>query len=166
MKSSAGSLLLSLGLTLAACGASLARSKCTCRPSPPGGVTECSAGQIAVCGDDGRGVCKGSCIDPPAADLQPMPYTAAVLRGVLRRDVTEERLRKEAKVFRPIVEKLIKSSRGDKTVTFEFEGARYRLGVGLSDAAENKLRAASAALAVIIKPKAKARINIPLPVRY
>jgi hypothetical protein len=156
MKLFASSILLSLCLILLPPAPDSGRVRCKCRPSPPGGVTECESGQIAVCNSSG-GVCKGSCISANA-QLQPLQYSAALLTQVLDRDVSIEDLRKDPKASKRNFEALLKSSRDDKPVKLKYKGKEYIVSVGLTEVAINKLKAAGGALAI------NNRLHIPVPI--
>lgn len=143
MKLSVGSLLLSLFLALLS-PAPEKGSRCTCRPSPPGGVTECQTGQIAVCG--GReGVCKGSCLSVNA-QLQPLQYSAELLNVVTGEKVTADELKKESKDSKKALGQILKLSEKDRTGKVVFRKKEHVIGIGLPDVARNKLKAAIAAL--------------------
>lgn len=115
--------------------------KCTCRPSPPGGVTKCERGQIAVCGDDGRGTCEGSCLTTPN-QIEPLEFARQVLTSILKIEIPSDRMRGENQVFADIIDSLLKSHKNDETVTFSYKGREFKLSVGLTDNAVTKLEQA------------------------
>lgn len=149
----AGNILLSLWLTLIPVVPDGGGVRCTCRPSPPGGVTECESGQIAVCNSEG-GVCKGSCFSV-SAQLEPLPYSAALLTKVLAQEVSVEDLKKDSKSSKRNLEQLIKGSQKDEPVKLKYQGVEHLVSVGLTEVAINKLKAASSVLVV-----SKSRIGI------
>src|ERR1041384_6497123 len=100
------------------------RPSCKCYPSPPGGITECQPGQIAVCGDDGSGVCRGSCIGL-STQLSALNYAADLLSPILRKPISVNRLTRESYIFRPIITSLLGSSLYHQPVNFIFEGQVY-----------------------------------------
>lgn len=117
------------------------RPSCKCDPSPPGGIHECEPGQIAVCGDDGSGLCKGSCVGI-SSQLDPLNYVAELLLPVIRTQISVNRLISEPFIFRPIVIQLLMSSQYDTYVTFTFEGQDYKVSIGLTEVAIEKLEGA------------------------
>lgn len=119
-------------------------SRCTCRPSPPGAVVECQAGQIAVCGGS-EGVCKGSC-HSLNAQLQPLHYSAELLKVITGENVTADELKKESKASKKALEQILKLSGKDKAGKVVFRKKEHVVGIDLSDLAKNKLKAAVVAL--------------------
>lgn len=89
------SLLLSCFLMLPPLVVDSGKVRCTCRPSPPGGVTECQSGQNAICTGSG-GVCKGSCVSF-SNDLRPLAYSAELLSTLFAEKVRAQDLEKDPK---------------------------------------------------------------------
>ena len=137
--------------------------KCTCRPSPPGGVTQCQPGQIASCKGKG-GVCMGSCFSP-SAQLQPMQYSAELLSYITGKQVKVADLQKDPKAANEALRKLVEYSERDKSGDFKWGGIKYFIGIGLSDIAKSKIKAALGELAMILKAQEKMKIRIPIGVR-
>lgn len=163
MKLSAGSILLSLCVAVLPATPAGGQVTCKCRPSPPGGVTQCQPGQSAVCNPQ-NGVCRGSCIDVDA-QLKPLPYSAALLSKVLGVEVSVADLEKDPKGSKKLLEELFKISRRDRDGKLKYKGVEYILSVGLSEKAKSKLKAATSALnALMLKGKKGTRIQLP-PIR-
>ena len=128
--------------------------RCTCRPSPPGGVTECQSGQNAVCTVSG-GVCKGSCISL-STDLQPLQYSAELLSLLFEEKVRVQDLEKDPETSKKLLAEIMNLSKKGKTGTLIFNGRKYPdICIGLTKAAIDKLKLASKAL-----PASK-KIHIP-----
>lgn len=138
--------LLSFCLTLTPVVPDIGRVPCTCQPSPPGGITECQSGQIAVC-NSSHGVCKGFCYSP-SEQMAPLQYSAALLTKVFAQEVSVEDLKKEPKDSKKSLEELIKSSQKDVPVKLKYKGVEHLISIGLTDAAVKKLKAAISALVV------------------
>lgn len=121
---------------------------CTCRPIPPGGVTECQSGQNAICTSMG-GVCKGSCIRV-SDELRPLKYSAEVVTAVLNKNVSESELQKDPKGSKKLIDRLIKISEKGETAKIKHGGKEYLVCLGLNEVGKNKLKSASKALAASI----------------
>jgi hypothetical protein len=154
MKLFAGSLLLILCL-MPLPFTPEGRVRCTCRPSPPGGVTTCQPGQTAICGGR-KGVCQGSCISP-SAQLQPLQYSAALLSAVTGKNVTEPELKKDPKASKKALEDMLKLGEQGKSGKIKFNGTEHDLAIGLSDVAKSKLKDAIKLLATLIP------LGLPIP---
>jgi hypothetical protein len=142
MKSFVRNFLLGLLVTLFPIMPVMGQSHCTCRPSPPGGVTRChQSGEIAVCGDNGRGICEGSCISIKT-DLSSLKFTAVALTRILEDEVSVERLSSEAETFKPIIASILASSQADEPVTINYKDKEFRVNVGLTRIATLKLEQA------------------------
>jgi hypothetical protein len=120
--------------------------RCTCRPSPPGGVTQCQPGQTAVCRGKG-GVCQGSCVSL-SAQLEPMRYSAELLKATTGEEVTEAALKKNPKEAKKLLERVIELSDRGKSGDIKVMGRKHYVGIGLSEVAKGKLKAAIKALVV------------------
>jgi hypothetical protein len=118
--------------------------KCTCQPSPPGGVTSCPEGQIAVCGAASNSVCEGTCIEvklrgnPPDANFS--VYAAAVLSVVLNKKILQGDLEGQEKEALTAIQKLLISSEKNKLVNINFAGIQRAVVVGLPPRGEDQLR--------------------------
>ena len=125
-----------------------AEVKCICRPSPPGGITRCEGGQIAVCGDGGTGICEGRCvsIDP---NLVSLDYAAELLSEVLQSRVEASDLEDNAHDFGMICRLMLESSGSGKTVNFNLGSQQYHVCVGLTRVAKTKLGETVSALAQV-----------------
>ena len=117
------------------------RVRCKCRPSPPGGVTECQSGQTAVCGAS-SGTCTGSCISL-SAQLQPLQYTAALFSKFINEEVTVDDLMKDQKAARDSIKRTLEKSRNGKDFSITLKGKTFSGSVGLSEEATKQLKAAS-----------------------
>jgi hypothetical protein len=139
------SLLLSCLLLLPPLVLDSGKVRCTCRPSPPGGVTECQSGQNAICTGSG-GVCKGSCVSF-SNDLRPLAYSAELLSTLFAEKVRAEDLEKDPKGSKKILDEVVKLSDNGKSGNVTFKGRTRDFCVALSKAAKDKLKSASKALA-------------------
>ncbi|MBC8029570.1 MAG: hypothetical protein H7Z16_05610 [Pyrinomonadaceae bacterium] len=136
MKSIVASLLLNFCLAFSVVP-DRGRVRCKCRPSPPGGVTECQSGQTAVCGAN-NGTCKGSCISV-SAQLQPLQYTAELFSKVFNATVTVAALETDKKAWRKNTENVLKSNRTGQDVKIELNGKTFVGSFGLSELAKKNL---------------------------
>jgi hypothetical protein len=121
---------------------------CTCRPSPPGGVTECQSGQNAICTASG-GVCKGSCISF-SNELRPLQYSAELVSAALNKSVSESDLQRDPKGSKNLLDKLLEISKKGETGKVKHGGKEYLVCLGLNEVAKNKLKSASKGLATSI----------------
>jgi hypothetical protein len=126
-----------------------AQSKCTCRPSPPGGTTQCKSEEIAICGDGGDGTCHGQCIEPPepSRGRYDLDFSAFLVGKILQKDISTRELERNSDTFNQILAKLINSSGSDKTVKVQYKGQQENISVGLSDDAKKLLESAQTQLA-------------------
>jgi hypothetical protein len=90
-----------------------------------------------------------------SAQLEPLPYSAALLTKVLAQEVSVEDLKKDSKSSKRNLEQLIKGSQKDEPVKLKYQGVEHLVSVGLTEVAINKLKAASSVLVV-----SKSRIGI------
>src|ERR1700722_19775427 len=107
--------------------------KCTCRPSPPGGTTECTSEQIAICSDGGNGTCHGSCFDLPgtggAADL-----AAAIFGKAFSRNISPADVRQSPTTFTAYLDRALESARSETTASFDYDDRTYRISFGMNEA--------------------------------
>ena len=124
----------------------LAQCKCTCRPSPPGGTTQCESGAIAICGDAGDGTCHGRCIVPPGPDRSPFDYelsfSAFLLGNIFHRNISTMELTDNPATFEQILTQLIKSSATDEPTKLAYKDRQVTVSIGMSDDAKNLLKSA------------------------
>ena len=130
-------LLIVLLCTISAIG----QTKCTCRPSPPGGTTRCVVGQTAVCGSDRSGTCEGSCINVRPS-LQAIEYVASLLSQIAGVDIPAPRLREEASTFRSIISAILRSNRDDEAVTIKYHDKIFQVSIDLTSVGVSKLEEA------------------------
>ncbi len=128
-------------------GFAAAQCQCTCRPSPPGGTTQCSHGQIAVCGGSGDGTCRGSCISPLTSGAAGKTWSADsgaidMLRQILHVHITRRDVEGNRTAFDKALDKLIESSKSTEPVRIEFNQGVFVGNVGLSEDAEKQLKEA------------------------
>jgi hypothetical protein len=160
MKSFVRNFLLGLWVTLFPTMPVMGQSHCKCRPSPPGGVTTCHrSGEIAVCGDNGRGICEGSCSSIKTGLLS-LEFTAVALTRILEDEVSVMRLRSEAETFKPIIASILASSQNDEPVTINYKDKEFSVSVGLTRIAILKLEQARRKLESYANPRAHPRTRI------
>lgn len=138
------SLLLSCFLVLPPLVLDSGRVKCTCRPSPPGGVTECQSGNAICTVRDG--VCNGSCVSF-STELRPLAYSAELLSTLFAEKVQVEDLEKDPKGSKKILDEIVKLGEKGESGNLTFKGTKRYFCVGLSKVARDKLKSASKSLA-------------------
>ena len=145
MKSFVISLLLGACVFLLSPVTSVGQTVCKCRPSPPGGTTSCGAGQMAICLGNSSGECEGSCVSVENANLQPLDVAAAVLSKVLGTTVSKDQLMidKDKDKFESVIQSILESDSGGKTLTFSFGGEERQICIGLPGNVRSKLKQAS-----------------------
>lgn len=152
------SLLLSCCLTFTPPLPDSGKTRCTCRPRPPGGITECQSGQNAICNGRG-GECKGSCISV-SPELRPLQFSAELLTQLFETKVSVADLEKDPNGSRKMLAEILKLSKNGESAKLTLRNITREVCVGLTDVAKKKLKSAIKALpvgAVYIIPKGKIR---------
>jgi hypothetical protein len=162
MRSCARNCLLLFSLLFFSESLAFAECKCSCKPSPPGGTTECAPGQIAVCSASGDGTCHGSCINIPVrspidlgkgigTEEEPksvdMIFAATLLSRIFGEKISVSQILENREAFEVIFDRLLESPRSDKAVTVVYNHQVFTVSVALTAVAEDELKSARAQLA-------------------
>jgi hypothetical protein len=129
---------INIGIALILCNNQVAISDwkqsematCVCKPSPPGGTTTCDRSQIAICGANQQGQCEGRCVSYRAAPST-LWAVAIALNAILKTNITDEQLQREHRLFVPIIQKVLDSTRTGKIVTIKYKKHQLRGYIGL-----------------------------------
>ena len=100
---------------------------------------------MAICLGNSSGECEGSCVSVENANLQPLDVAAAVLSKVLGTTVSKDQLMisKEKDRFESVIQSILESDSGGKTLTFSFGGEERQICIGLPGNVRSKLKQAS-----------------------
>lgn len=145
MKFHARSCFLSFSILLLFGSLASAQCHCKCRPSPPGGTTQCESGDIAICSSGDDGTCHGSCIHVPR-QTKALDLTATVFTKLFNQEISTSQILENRQAAETVIDRLIESSTLDKTVTVTYGSRRFTLSVGLSESAMTLLKSAKAQL--------------------
>src|ERR1700722_15801975 len=137
MKSLAFKIIFSWLLVTIVTSSLSAQTRCACRPSPPGGTTTCSEGQIAICGTNRFGVCEGSC-KTVNVNLTAPQYFINLLSKIVGKNLSLEYVNSDRTVYRGIIKNILNANETHETFSIEYSDYKFRGTLGLPEIAVTK----------------------------
>lgn len=124
-------------ILIAAAQMAAAQTSCTCKPSPPGGKTECGQGEIAVCGVD-DGVCVGRCITVEKGESHPLNVAAQLFTQIFQEKIWETDLQEHPEEAIKVIDTILEND-GETQSELKFNKLKATICIGVTGIVREKL---------------------------